>query len=69
MNDFSNLKIARIGYSDRLQRAISDIDSELKKSDIPDCGRAWLEKLKHNIQESIKTSPFYGSEHEYLGWS
>jgi hypothetical protein len=56
-------------YSDRLQKALGDIDSELKKTDVPDHGRAWLGNLKHNIQEMIKSSPLYGGEHEFLGWS
>ena len=56
-------------HSDRLQKALSDIDSELKKTDVPDHGRAWLEKLKHNTHEIIKASPLYCVEHEFLGWS
>ena len=68
----SSTIVERFGFgahSDRLQKALNDIDSELKKSDVPDHGRAWLEELKHNIQEIIKTSPLYGGEHEFLGWS
>ena len=55
--------------SDKLQTALNDVESELKKTDVPNHGRAWLEKLKHRIQEAIKTSPWNGGENENLGWS
>jgi hypothetical protein len=64
--------IEHIGFGthlDRLQTALGNIESELKRIDIPDHGRAWLERLKHNIQEAVKTSPWHGGEHEFLGWS
>lgn len=54
---------------DKLQIVLNNIESELKRTDVPDHGRAWLERLKHRIQEAIKASPWHGGDHEFLGWS
>jgi hypothetical protein len=56
------------GHLDRLQTALNDIEAELKKTDIPAHGRAWLEKLKQNVEGVIKTSPWRNDEHQFLGW-
>jgi hypothetical protein len=53
---------------DKLQGALNNVESELKKEDIPNHGRVWLEALRHRIQEAIKASPWHGGEHEFLGW-
>jgi hypothetical protein len=53
---------------DKLQIALNNIESELKKTGLPAHGRAWLERLKIRVQEAIKTSPWNRGEHEYLGW-
>jgi hypothetical protein len=53
---------------DKLQIALNNIESELKKTGLPAHGRAWLERLKKRVQEAIKTSPWNSGEHEYLGW-
>jgi len=68
----SSTIVERFGFgsgSDKLQTALNDVESELKKTDVPNHGRAWLESLKRKIQEAIKTSPWNNSEQEYLGWS
>ena len=54
---------------EKLQFTLRDIESELEKTDVPVHGRAWLEALKHNIQEIIKESSSVWGEREYLGWS
>jgi hypothetical protein len=53
---------------DKLQTALNNIDSELKKIGLPEHGLAWLKRLKQRVQEAIKTSPWNNGEHEYLGW-
>jgi hypothetical protein len=68
----SSTIVERSGFGgplDKLQNALSDIESELKRTDIPDHGHTWLERLKHIVQEAIKTSPWSRGENEYLGWS
>ncbi|HEY3762710.1 MAG TPA: hypothetical protein VGN23_13270 [Verrucomicrobiae bacterium] len=68
----SSTIVERFGFGsgeDKLQTALSDVESEIKKIDVPNHGRAWLEKLKHRIQEAIKASPWNRGENEYLGWS
>jgi hypothetical protein len=52
----------------KLQIALNNIESELKKTGLPEHGRAWLERLKQKVQETIKTSPWNSGEHEFLGW-
>jgi hypothetical protein len=53
---------------DRLQTALNDIESELKKTGLPVHGLAWLKRLKQRLQEEIRTSPWKNADHEYLGW-
>ena len=68
----SSTIVERFGFGsgeDKLQTALNDVESELKKKDVPDHGRAWLERLKQRIQEAIKTSPWNRGEQEYLGWA
>jgi hypothetical protein len=68
----SSTIVERIGFGtplDKQQIALSDIESELKRANVPDHGREWLERLKHRIQEAVKTSPWNRGDNEYLGWS
>ncbi len=68
----SSTIVERFGFgyeSDKLQIALNDVESELKKTDVPNHGHAWLERLKQKIQEAIKASPWDRGENEYLGWS
>jgi hypothetical protein len=63
--------VGRVGFGselDKLRTAMSEIELQLKRPDTPTHGRAWLERLKHNIQEAITASPWNAMEHEYLGW-
>jgi len=68
----SSTIVERFGFGsplDKLQTALNDVESELKKLEIPSHGREWLERLKRTMQEAVKASPWNSGEHEYLGWS
>jgi hypothetical protein len=68
----SSTIVERFGFGspmDKEQTALRDIEAQLKNPEIPGHGRVWLERLKFNIQEAIKTSPWNSGDNEYLGWS
>jgi hypothetical protein len=71
-SQLSSTIIGGFGFGSPLEKersALSAIEAQLKEAHIPNHGREWLERLRHNIKEAIKTSPWNSIDHEYLGWS
>lgn len=71
-SNLSSTIVERFGFGphlDKLQAALQSIEAQLQNPKLPDHGRAWLERLKFNIQEAIKASPWNSGDHEFLGWS
>jgi len=63
--------IDRVGFGtqvERLKIALEKIELELKKPGLPDFGIAWLRRVRDEIKEAIKTSPWNKGDHEFLSW-
>ncbi len=64
--------VAPAGFGTPLEKektALRCIEDQLKVAEIPAHGRAWLERVKRNLQEAIKVSPWRSADSEPFGWT